>query len=170
MTRWTTKKGTTTRRKTVQCVTCETTWTVHRSISRKYCSIACRNKDPQYIEMLKLAGKKAALRDTTGDKNPNWRGGTTAARHALMSRKEYKAWRASVYERDNYACVMCGTAGNGRNLNADHIKPYALHPELALDVDNGRTLCIDCHKETDTYGWRMFNLLRKMEKECQALV
>lgn len=36
--------------------------------------------------------------------------------------------------------------------NADHIKSFKDHPELRTDLQNGRTLCVDCHRKTDTYG------------------
>ncbi len=87
-----------------------------------------------------------------GDKNPNWKGGITPVHLAIRSSREYKLWRKAVYERDNYTCVWCGVKGNGRNLNADHILPFAIHEDLRLEVYNGRTLCIDCHKKTDTWG------------------
>lgn len=61
----------------------------------------------------------------------------------------YKKWRKAVLERDGNKCVMCSCSSG---LNADHIKSFALYPELRLDVDNGRTLCVSCHKKTDTYG------------------
>lgn len=63
---------------------------------------------------------------------------------------EYKIWREAVFKRDNWTCVWCFK--KGCILNADHIKPFAYFPELRFAIDNGRTLCIDCHKTTDTYG------------------
>ena len=43
-------------------------------------------------------------------------------------------------------CII-GGKGHGSKLNADHIKPFSLYPELRLIVENGRTLCVDCHKK-----------------------
>lgn len=58
---------------------------------------------------------------------------------------EYKAWRTSVYERDNYTCQLCGA--RGVKLNAHHKKAYAHYPELRFDINNGITLCVSCHKK-----------------------
>lgn len=86
---------------------------------------------------------------------PNWRGGISPENMRIRSSQEYKLWRKAVFERDNYTCRFCGARnGNGKTiiLHADHIKPFAFFPELQFDIGNGRTLCIDCHRKTDTYG------------------
>ena len=87
----------------------------------------------------------------TGSKHWNWQGGKTKITNKIRNSREYKLWRDAVYKRDNYTCVWCGK--RGVRLNADHIKPFCDYPELRFAIDNGRTLCIDCHKKTDTYGW-----------------
>lgn len=87
-----------------------------------------------------------------GENNSSWKGGITPINQAIRTSTEYKLWRTSVFERDGYTCVWCGEAG-GR-LNADHIKPFSLFPELRFAIDNGRTLCEPCHRTTDTYGGR----------------
>lgn len=61
----------------------------------------------------------------------------------------YTTWRNRVLERDGHRCVQCKSK---KNLEADHIKPVRTHPDLARDVENGRTLCKRCHIKTDTYG------------------
>lgn len=85
-----------------------------------------------------------------GELNNKWKGGITPKNTAIRNSKEYKLWRIAVFQRDNYTCIWCGNNKSG-NLNADHIKPFSLFPELRFAIDNGRTLCIDCHKTTDSY-------------------
>lgn len=75
-------------------------------------------------------------------------------RNVEMGRLEYRLWRTSVFERDNYTCQFCGVRGG--KLSADHIKPYSLFPDLRLDINNGRTLCWECHKNTDTFAGKVF--------------
>lgn len=86
------------------------------------------------------------------EKNPNWKGGVTEENERIRKSIWYKEWRKSVFDRDNYTCVHCGEKESvSGKLNADHIKPFAYFSELRFDVENGRTLCVDCHKQTDTY-------------------
>ena len=66
-------------------------------------------------------------------------------------------WRESVLIRDGYACVWCGAT---ERLEADHIKPKVVFPDLKYDVDNGRTLCNPCHRTTDTYGRKAWNAVK----------
>lgn len=84
----------------------------------------------------------------SGARNGRWKGGVTPLNQTLRRSPEYKVWRSTVFERDKFTCVWCGNRGS---LHADHIKPFSSHPEARLDVANGRTLCIDCHKKTPTY-------------------
>lgn len=85
-----------------------------------------------------------------GENNPNWRGGITPITRMIRTSLEYKIWRKSVFERDNFTCIWC--AQKGGEIHADHIKPFALYPELRFAIDNGRTLCKECHLTTETYG------------------
>lgn len=65
-------------------------------------------------------------------------------------------WRKAVFDRDDYTCQICKERGG--KLNADHIKPFKYFPELRYDINNGRTLCVPCHRKTDTYGRRVDKL------------
>jgi len=79
----------------------------------------------------------------TGAKCPWWKGGITLINKKFRNSKAYQDWRKAVYERDEYTCQECGVRGG--ILNVDHIKSFANHPALRLNIDNGRTLCLECH-------------------------
>lgn len=90
-----------------------------------------------------------------GQKNPNWLGGVTKENEKIRKSVQYKLWREAVFARDNWTCQECKIRGN--NLEAHHIKPFYFFPELRLAIDNGVTLCVPCHKKTDTWGKKIFN-------------
>ena len=112
-----------------KCNVCQLDFIIHQSDDNRYstCSKECQRVN------------------RTREKNPNWRGGITNERKALMSVLEYKIWRISVFERDDYTCQICGKRGNGE-LHAHHIKPWAMYPELRYEISNGLTLCETCHQ------------------------
>jgi len=114
----------------IRCHTCDRPFLVkpYRRTNARYCSKQCRTDDPANVSKL-----HERIRRTSA----------------------YKAWRKAVFERDDYTCQWCHTRGG--MLNADHIKPFAIYPDLRFVVSNGRTLCNACHRKTDTYGalaWR----------------
>lgn len=108
-----------------------------------------------------------------GDKSHFWKGGRSRLTHVIRQSFLYRNWRRKVYERDNYTCVLCGQRSG--KLNCDHIKPFSkildeykithwseakLLKEL-WDISNGRTLCISCHTQTDTYAKRLRQIPNK---------
>lgn len=56
---------------------------------------------------------------------------------------QYRRWKQAVLERDNYTCTRCGSK---ENLHVHHIKSFSEFPELRYDVNNGATLCKECHR------------------------
>lgn len=97
---------------------------------------------------------KKMAEDRRGEKSHLWKGGIYPKNLLIRCSAEYSKWRQSVFKRDDWTCKSCGA--KGIQLNADHIKPFSTHPELRFDINNGRTLCEPCHRQTDTYGGRVF--------------
>ena len=52
-------------------------------------------------------------------------------------------WSRKIKSRDNWTCQFCGSLDN---LNAHHILGVTGYPERIFDLDNGITLCFDCHR------------------------
>ena len=84
---------------------------------------------------------------------------------AIRECYKYREWRTDIFRRDNYTCVLCHKKGG--NLNADHYpkrfvdivresKIETMKEALSLknlwDINGGRTLCIKCHSQTETWG------------------
>jgi len=91
----------------------------------------------------------------TGNLASNWKGGLTKKSKIIRNSAKYRNWRKSIFERDNFTCQICDKTGG--DLNADHIKPFSLFPNLRFEINNGRTLCVPCHRKTDTYGFNIIN-------------
>ena len=77
-----------------------------------------------------------------GKGNANWKGGLTKLIRGIRRSPEYYQWRKAVLERDKYICQECKKGGE---VDAHHIFSILERPELIFDVDNGLTLCSDCH-------------------------
>jgi len=104
----------------------------------------------------------------------NWREFSRKTYRRIRGTLKYSEWRKQVFERDNFTCQICGVRGN--KLHVDHFpKPMCLYikensemfPEKDLyDVlmmdgilwnkKSGRTLCVGCHRKTDSYLNRNF--------------
>ena len=131
----------------------------------------CSDGDPSRREKLRSTHKNPrpyrvgkpilALR---GENNPRWKGGITPIHLQIRHSLEYKQWRTDIFQRDNYTCQFCNQIGG--SLQADHwpktfsqllrensIKSLedALKCKVLFDTKNNRTLCLPCHKLTDTY-------------------
>lgn len=88
------------------------------------------------------------------EKHPFWQGGITPINKLIRTSKEYKQWQSNVFQRDNWTCQTCQIRGG--ILHAHHIKAFSKFPELRFVLENGVTLCIDCHKLTDNFGRKKY--------------
>jgi hypothetical protein len=79
-----------------------------------------------------------------GAKNPQWKGGIYETHRQIRTSPQYAVWRKSVFERDGYKCQVCEEVGG--ELHAHHIREFSKHKELRFNINNGVTLCKECHK------------------------
>lgn len=85
------------------------------------------------------------IKKPNGKNHGHWKGGISDLRERDMQTKEYKDWRKAVFERDGYICKKCGQ--KGYELNAHHIYNYSKYADIKYDIENGVTLCQECHIE-----------------------
>lgn len=102
------------------------------------------------------------LKRGKGDKSRNWKGGITPIRKRLYFSLQYKNWREQIFIRDNFTCQYCGQYGGYlevhhkktvKNLIAEVRQNLPLMDlfEACLiytpfwDIENGKTLCKECH-------------------------
>jgi hypothetical protein len=121
---------------------------------KKAISISLTGRKLTNVTRIRIS--EAAKRLVALGKAPNWKGGVSkinkSERDFIELTIEYRLWHEAVLKRDDFTCQLCGV--RGVRLHVDHIKPFALFPELRVAIDNGRVLCVPCHIKTPTYGCR----------------
>jgi len=85
----------------------------------------------------------------TGENHYLWNFNLTDKEREINNYRQipgYQKWRKEVFNRDNYACRICGSNKSG-TLNTHHIEGFSNNPELRTTLSNGITLCETCHKD-----------------------
>src|SRR3990167_5082357 len=127
----------------LECNHCHRHFKRYPSLVKKY--TFCSKKCADLFQVGKTGPNKGRkFPQNAGENNNNWKGGITHIHKALRDSLEYEEWRKKVFERDLYTCQKSGQVGG--YLHADHIKRFSDYPELRFDLNNGQTLCFDCHK------------------------
>lgn len=168
------------RRKNIECSVCKKIFECENNLyeRKKVCSIECKkiylsekysgDGNPFYGKKHSKNAIAKIIQKTfgvpkiknSGENSNFWKGGVSqknrTERANIMRTNEYRIWRKAVFERDNYTCVMCSVKGG--EIQADHIKPFSLFINQRFDVSNGRTLCVFCHRKTETFGMKKLSL------------
>lgn len=124
-------------------------------------------KRPEFSEEWRRNIGRAHIGVNRGERSASWKGGITALRKQIRDSHKTREWRTAVFRRDDFTCQHCQQRGG--ELQADHHPRTFEHiirenqiktlddahacPEL-WDTNNGRTLCVACHRSTDTWGGR----------------
>lgn len=127
----------------------------------------------------RIKSKKYWFLGLKGSDNPAWKGGISTLTNLIRNCPKYKDWRKSCFNRDHYTCQECKQVSG--KLEVNHLKRFSeilsefltkynqFSPiedketllrltetyEPFWDLNNGQTLCVNCHKKTDSYGNKM---------------
>ncbi len=137
-------------------------------------SFTCENCDKSFSsylcgrETVRFCSNKCAHEFMThptkgkfGKEHPKWKDiKVMSLNNTIRTSQKYIEWRMFVYGRDSFRCVLCGKKGVW--LEAHHKKPLRniikenklnndnfYDCEQLWDIDNGITLCIECHEKED---------------------
>lgn len=137
-------------RKAITCKLC-----VEKKLSHLYkICLYCKNGFKAKSKIITFCSNDCYIsykKTLTKDKNPNWKGGLKIPNQRGRNTVEHNQWIKDVFERDDYTCLHCKKIGG--ELNAHHIKEWAKFPDERCNLDNGITLCVNCHHKV--HKWVM---------------
>lgn len=176
---------------TKTCPVCSETFTTHQvQINRgggKYCSLSCARKGSptrkrnraivicqvckkqierhhseikKSVKGLYFCSSDCWYEHNQGENHYLWAGGQNE-----RVNPNYTKWRKAVLERDKYYCRICHSQDR---LEVHHIKRFATHPDIRWNIDNGLTLCHDCHigfRNREEEYTDMLNTIRQVKVE-----
>jgi len=100
------------------------------------------NRGKHHTEETKQKISEANTGRFLGEKSPNWKGGTSKEYAQLRTTFAYRKWKRAVLGRDDYTCVKCGER---EGVVPHHILEFAYYPDERFAVDNGVSVCFNCH-------------------------
>ena len=142
------------------CPICSKTFKSKQSKDRLYCSRGCYYESRRLIKGLDLINGKVKVKCFECGE-PVYRFPCFIKQHKifhcstcrpinesseikkLRGTKEYARWRSDVFERDGHTCQICYKVDC--YLEAHHIIAMSKDITLALVLNNGQALCLDCH-------------------------
>lgn len=113
----------------------------------------CRERIRQSIIMKERLKNK--------ENHPSWKGGITSIKRPRKTR-EYKNFRESVFNRDDFTCYICGIKGG--YLEVHHILSWKNFPDLRYKINNGITVHKNCHPNRSK-KWSIQKEKEILEKE-----
>ena len=147
-----------------------------RAEKSRWCSSECWSKrrklnDCEHCKkpITSYHGKKYCSRKCShsamfGEKSSSWKDGKSLERDRARFGTKLKEWRNAVFKRDNYNCKHCNEK---KHLQAHHIIEWAKDESKRFEIDNGITLCIECHGKV--HG-RDFTHREKNKCECGKII
>lgn len=121
---------------------CERGYTQCRSCVRKKPPRLCMDCKVPIRRRAKRC-KQCFVKWRRGKNHHHWKGGKLSPAAKLRNTQKTRDWAKAVKHRDNFTCRLCRIRGG--TLHTHHIERWADRPDLRFDIENGVTLCRDCH-------------------------
>lgn len=99
-------------------------------------SCGCLNKE---LSSKRMSGLKGKLHPSW---NTKYSDEERLEDYFLRRSSSYRSWREAVLNRDFFECQKCGI---DTDLEVHHIIGFKNNKDVALDLNNGITLCKSCH-------------------------
>lgn len=149
-----------------ECEWCGKGFSIKKCVVEKgkgrFCSQQCSG---HYLMSIPENKARLAAAAPSGEACGGWKGGVTPLNLLIRKSSKYQTWRKRIIERDNHKCQECGSR---YLLNVHHIDPFgeimyrnniqniedAKNCQELWNIDNGVTLCLFCHQNTDSYQGR----------------
>lgn len=128
-------------------------------------SCGCLSRE---LSSKRMSGENHPFWGIKGEKNFKWNPNLTDdEREDNRDTVENYHFRKNVFKRDDYTCQCChrkSKKGESVILNVHHIVNYYSHPNDRYDINNGITLCEECHKEFHKKYGNKENNLNQLEE------
>lgn len=100
----------------------------------------------------------------SGENNCNWNHNLSEEDRLRVSRKSvsYNEFIRRVLNRDEYTCKVC--ENKNKQLEVHHLDGYNWCKEKRESIENGITLCLDCHSNFHSLYGRGFNTKDQFEE------
>lgn len=129
----------------------------HYKIKFKHQSMHCENYEFYMTPTDFLSGKRCPrckVLNQSGEKHWKYNPLLTVdeRKRRDMFNGQLRKWRNNIFQRDLYTCKKCGIVGS--DLNAHHIKSWDSFVDGRFELNNGVTLCTECHRNFHSqYGY-----------------
>lgn len=137
---------------------------MHTKASREKMKSTKQTEESKMKQRATKMGENNPMYGVVGEKSPQWNPNLTPEEriHKRKNTQNYK-WIKNVYKRDDYTCQCCGYDKDG-TLIAHHLNGYHWDVGNRFNVENGITLCEDCHQKFHKiYGYK-FNTKEQFEE------